>query len=253
MSVVYFSIDDTLCNKFNGLSLARHGWHYQNNQQRESGHQQTRPWTSTGVDQPCCFACSAKWLHSWAHRPWSCPPNPRSWWMDQWQRTASSGWERSKERWQYQCDQECTISCHHSSPTALLCSPVFMKMRIISKIKGQSVKNVNHLATRSTQRTIRRDCDSVEVTRVVIMVLLQTAVGQVPDLDHAVPATWNNDGVVVVGWEPHAGNPVSVAFLLQTQKGSLVKHINELRSTLTNVLGKIRYRNLIITFICPYL
>jgi len=54
------------------------------------------------------------------------------------------------------------------------------------------------LATRSTQGTIRRDSDCVQITRVVIMVLLQTAVGQVPDLDHVVPAARDNDWVVVV-------------------------------------------------------
>jgi hypothetical protein len=46
------------------------------------------------------------------------------------------------------------------------------------------------------------------------MILLETAVGQVPDLDHTIPATGYNNWVVVVGGEPHAGNPVSVTFLL---------------------------------------
>ena len=39
-----------------------------------------------------------------------------------------------------------------------------------------------YLATRSTQRTVRRNGNSVQVTRVFIMVLLDTAVGQIPDL-----------------------------------------------------------------------
>ena len=46
------------------------------------------------------------------------------------------------------------------------------------------------------------------------MVLLQTAIGQVPDLNHAVPTTRDDDGVVVVGREPDTGNPVSMAFFL---------------------------------------
>jgi hypothetical protein len=71
-----------------------------------------------------------------------------------------------------------------------------------------------YLATRGAQRTIRRYSDSVQVSSVVIMILLQTTVGQVPDLDHTIPATGYNNWVVVVGGEPHAGNPVSVTFLL---------------------------------------
>jgi len=49
---------------------------------------------------------------------------------------------------------------------------------------------------------------------VIIVVLLEPAVGEVPDLDHTVPATRNDNGVVVVGREADARNPVSVAFLL---------------------------------------
>lgn len=49
----------------------------------------------------------------------------------------------------------------------------------------------------------------------VIVILLKTAIGQIPDLDHTIPATGYNNGVVVVGGEPHAGYPVSVTFLLQ--------------------------------------
>ena len=52
----------------------------------------------------------------------------------------------------------------------------------------------------------------------IIVVLLEPAVGEVPDLDHAIPATRNNDGVVVVGREADARNPVSVAFLLHEVK-----------------------------------
>lgn len=48
----------------------------------------------------------------------------------------------------------------------------------------------------------------------VIVVLLEPAVGEVPDLDHAVPTARDDDGVVVVGRETNARNPVSVAFLL---------------------------------------
>lgn len=70
------------------------------------------------------------------------------------------------------------------------------------------------LATGGTQGTVRRDGDSVQVTSVVIVILLKSAVGQVPDLHHTIPATWYNDGVVVVGGESDTGYPVSVTFLL---------------------------------------
>ena len=71
-----------------------------------------------------------------------------------------------------------------------------------------------YLATRGAEGTVRRDSDGVEVAGVVVVVLLQAAVGQVPHLDHAVPAARNDDGVVVVGRESHARHPVGVSFLL---------------------------------------
>lgn len=71
-----------------------------------------------------------------------------------------------------------------------------------------------YLATRGTEGTIGRDGDRVQVASVVIVILLQTAVGQVPDLDLSVPTARNDDGVVVVGREAHARNPVRVSFFL---------------------------------------
>jgi hypothetical protein len=56
-----------------------------------------------------------------------------------------------------------------------------------------------YLATRGAQRTTRIYSDSVQVSSVVIMILLQTAVGQVPDLDHTISARGYNNWVVVVG------------------------------------------------------
>lgn len=47
------------------------------------------------------------------------------------------------------------------------------------------------------------------------MILLESAVGQIPDLNHAIPAARHNDGVVVVGRESDAGYPISVTFLLK--------------------------------------
>jgi hypothetical protein len=88
-------------------------------------------------------------------------------------------------------------------------------LEYILKIWQEQCFNYSYLATRSTQGTIRGNCDGVQVTSVVIVILLKTAIGQIPDLDHTIPATGYNNGVVVVGGEPHAGNPISVTFLLQ--------------------------------------
>lgn len=56
---------------------------------------------------------------------------------------------------------------------------------------------------------------------------LQLAVGKVPNLDHPVPASGHNDGVVVVGGEADAGHPVTVALILQkTNMVSLTQKVN---------------------------
>lgn len=47
-----------------------------------------------------------------------------------------------------------------------------------------------------------------------VVVVLQLAVSQVPDLDGTIPAARHNDGVGVVRRETHARHPVSVAILL---------------------------------------
>ena len=56
--------------------------------------------------------------------------------------------------------------------------------------------------------------DGVEVPGVADVVGLQLAVGQVPHLDVLVPAAGDDDRVLVVGGEPHAGHPVTVALIL---------------------------------------
>lgn len=70
------------------------------------------------------------------------------------------------------------------------------------------------LATRCAEGTIRRDGDGVQVAVVAVVVVLQLAVSQVPDLDGTIPTARHNDGVGVVGRETHARHPVSVAILL---------------------------------------
>ena len=70
------------------------------------------------------------------------------------------------------------------------------------------------LAARGTEGAVRRHSDGVQVAGVADVVGLQLAVGQVPHLDILVPSSGHNDGVLVVGREPHAGDPVLVAILL---------------------------------------
>lgn len=70
------------------------------------------------------------------------------------------------------------------------------------------------LATRSTKGTIGRNGDGVQVASVANVVGLQLAVGQIPHLDHSVPAGTDDDWVVV-GWrESHARDPVTVSVWL---------------------------------------
>ena len=70
------------------------------------------------------------------------------------------------------------------------------------------------LAARGTEGAVRGHSDGVQVACVADVVGLQLAVGQVPHLDILVPSSGHDDGVLVVGREPHAGDPVLVAILL---------------------------------------
>jgi len=70
------------------------------------------------------------------------------------------------------------------------------------------------LATAGAQRTVGRHGHAVQVAAVAHVVSLQLAVSQIPDLDHSVPSSGDDDGVGGVGREPNAGNPVGVTFLL---------------------------------------
>lgn len=66
----------------------------------------------------------------------------------------------------------------------------------------------------SAQTTIRGHRDRVEVSRVSRVINLQLAVGQIPDLDHAIPAGGHDDWIGVVRREAYARHPVIVPVLL---------------------------------------
>ena len=70
------------------------------------------------------------------------------------------------------------------------------------------------LAAGGAEGAVGRHGDRVEVPGVADVVGLELAVGQVPHLDVLVPAAADDDGVLVVGREPHAGDPVAVALFL---------------------------------------
>lgn len=70
------------------------------------------------------------------------------------------------------------------------------------------------LATRCAQRAIGRNGYSVQVTRVTGVADTKFAVCQVPYFNGAIPTTWNNNRIWVIGRKANARNPIAVAFLL---------------------------------------
>lgn len=70
------------------------------------------------------------------------------------------------------------------------------------------------LSSGCAQRAVRRDGDGVQVSVVSVVVQLELAVGQVPDLDGAVPSGRDDDRIDLVGREANARNPIAVSVLL---------------------------------------
>lgn len=70
------------------------------------------------------------------------------------------------------------------------------------------------LAAGCAQRTVRGNSDGVQVAIVTVMVVLQLAVSQVPDLDGTIPTAGDNYGIGVIGREAYAGYPIRVAIFL---------------------------------------
>lgn len=69
------------------------------------------------------------------------------------------------------------------------------------------------LATGSAEGAIGGDGDGVDVAGVADVVSLQLAGVELPNLDELVPARGDNDGVLGVGREADAGNPLGVALV----------------------------------------
>lgn len=90
---------------------------------------------------------------------------------------------------------------------------VFQGVQVLAVIQVPQ-ESLGVLATRCAEGTVRRNGDGVQVTVVTVVVVLQLAVSQVPDLDGTIPAAGNNDGVGVVGGEADARYPIGVAIFL---------------------------------------
>ncbi|GIL85543.1 hypothetical protein Vretifemale_14047, partial [Volvox reticuliferus] len=70
------------------------------------------------------------------------------------------------------------------------------------------------LAAGRAQRAVGGDGHGVDVASVANKIVLQLAVGQVPHLDHLVPASRYDDGVDGHWREAHARHPLGVALWL---------------------------------------
>lgn len=69
-------------------------------------------------------------------------------------------------------------------------------------------------ASGSTEGTIWRDGNGVDVSGVTDVVGLQTAVSEVPDLDNLVPSCGDDHWIAVRWRETNGGNPIGVAIIL---------------------------------------
>ena len=68
--------------------------------------------------------------------------------------------------------------------------------------------------TGSTERTIWGDGNSVQVASVAVVITLEFAVGEIPDLDQFIPTRWNNNWVLGQWGESNTGNPFGVTLFL---------------------------------------
>lgn len=70
------------------------------------------------------------------------------------------------------------------------------------------------LASGSAKGAIRRDGNGVQVSVVSIVIQLELAVGQIPDLDGAIPTSRDDDRIDLVRRESDARNPIAVTIFL---------------------------------------
>lgn len=90
---------------------------------------------------------------------------------------------------------------------------VFQSVQVLAVIQVPQ-ESLGVLTTRGAEGTVRRNGDGVQVTIVTVVVVLQLAVSQVPDLDGTIPTAGDNDGVGVVGGETYTRYPIGVTIFL---------------------------------------
>lgn len=86
-----------------------------------------------------------------------------------------------------------------------------VQMFVVIQVPQQSL---GVFAARRAQRTVRRNGNGIQVTIVSLVVNLELAIGQIPDLDGTIPARWNNQRIAVVRRETDARNPIGMTFIL---------------------------------------
>lgn len=86
------------------------------------------------------------------------------------------------------------------------------------------------LSSGSAEGSIRGDGDGVNVARVVDQVCLDLAVGKVPDLDHLIPTTGNDHGII--RGEPNAADPLLVSSIVDGEL-ALTKSVPQLDGLVT--------------------
>jgi len=113
-------------------------------------------------------------------------------------------------------------------------------MNLVTSVQGVKVLRLiqvpehggSVLTTGCAERSIWRNSDSVDVAGVSDVVGLQTAGRELPNLDKLVPSAADNDWVLGVGAESHAGNPFGVS-LVGNGEFAVAEGVPQLDSTIS--------------------
>lgn len=90
---------------------------------------------------------------------------------------------------------------------------VFQSVKVLAVIQIPQ-ESLGILTTRSAEGTIRGNGDCVQVTVMAVVVVLQLAIGQVPDFNGTIPTARYDDGVGVVRRETYTRYPIGMAIFL---------------------------------------
>lgn len=144
-------------------TLARRGWCCQSSRRTGSGHQWTRPGTGTVAARPSMWGDNlrAQFLNGLL----AC------------QIPDLDGWTVGNA-------QPVTVGREAQGIDDVI---VLKSVQVLAVIEIPQ-QSLGVLATGSAQRTIGRDGHGVKITVVAMMIVLQLAVSQIPDLNGAIPA-----------------------------------------------------------------